>query len=54
MKKIREAREFELYKKKVSIIDVYSVLISTPTRGSSDLKKYFVLSFIITTPPTPH
>ena len=30
MKKIREAREFELSKKKVSIIDVYSVLISTP------------------------
>ena len=30
MKKIREVREFELYKKKVSLIDVYSVLINTP------------------------
>ena len=28
MKKIREAREFELYKKKLSIIDAYFVLIS--------------------------
>ena len=34
MKKIREAREFQLYKKKVSIIDVCSVLISTLTRGT--------------------
>ena len=33
MKKIREAREFELYKKKLSIIDVCSVLISSPLRG---------------------
>ena len=33
MKKIREAREFELYKKKVSIIDVCSVLTSTPLGG---------------------
>ena len=33
MKIIREARKFELYKKKVFIIDVCLVLISTPTRG---------------------
>ena len=33
MKKIREARKFELYKKKVFIIDVCLALISTPTRG---------------------
>ena len=34
MKIIREARKFELYKKKVSIIYVCLALISTPTRGS--------------------
>ena len=33
MKKIREAREFELYKNKVSIINFYSILISTPLGG---------------------
>ena len=38
MKVIREAREFDLYKKKVSIIDVYSVLISTP-QGRVVIKK---------------
>ena len=30
---IRKARKFELYKKKVFIIDVCLALISTPTRG---------------------
>ena len=34
MKIIREARKFELHKKKVSIIDVCLALISTFTRGS--------------------
>ena len=33
MKKIREEREFELFKKKVSITDFYSVFISTPLGG---------------------
>ena len=33
MKKTMEAREFELYKKKVSIIEVYYALISTPLGG---------------------
>ena len=33
MKKIREAREFESYKKKVSIIDVCFFLISPPLGG---------------------
>ena len=39
MKKIRDAREFELYKKKVSIIDFYSVLISIPLGGVVIRKK---------------
>ena len=41
MKKIRDVREFELYKKKVSIIDFYSVLISTPLGGVVIRKKFW-------------
>ena len=51
MKKIREAREFELYKKKVSIISVCYFLINTLTRRVV-IRKIFCPEFPITTRPT--
>ena len=45
MKKIREAKEFELYKKKVSIIGIYSDLIITPLGGVVIRKNILAIVF---------
>ena len=52
MKKIREARKFELYKKKVFIIDVCLALISTPL-GGLVIRKNILARVSKSLPPTP-
>ena len=52
MKIIRVARKFELYKKKVFIIDVCLALISTPTRGVV-IRKNILARVSQSLPPTP-